>query len=73
MRLEKRKLHHLYAFIDNPDIVEFEKKDKDLYLNIQGVNYYYAVLVFFKYRYNGKEYSFACVESTSKCKIISRV
>lgn len=48
----------LDAFIDNPD-VEFEKKDKDLYLQIHGVNYYYAVPVFFKYRYNGKEYRFA--------------
>lgn len=48
----------LDAFIDNPNI-HFDEQDKNRYLQINGVNYYFAIPIFFKYCYKGKEYHFS--------------
>ncbi|MDO4673448.1 MAG: hypothetical protein Q4A76_11095, partial [Porphyromonadaceae bacterium] len=48
----------LDAFIGNPNI-HFDTQDSNRYLQIRGVNYYYAIPIFFNYRYNEKEYHFA--------------
>ncbi len=37
----------------------FEKSKEHRFLTINGVNYYYAARIFFKYKYNDKEYRFA--------------
>lgn len=39
--------------------IKFEKTENDRFLAINGVNYYYATPVFFRYKYKDKEYRFA--------------
>lgn len=48
----------LDAFIHNANI-QFDAKDERRFIAVESVNYYFAVPVFFRYRYNGKEYHFA--------------
>ena len=48
----------LYAFISNPNI-QFDAQDNQRYIKINGKNYYFAIPIFFKYCYNGKEYVFS--------------
>ncbi len=48
----------LDEFTDNPCIT-FEEEAAKRYLQISGTNYYYAIPVFFKYKYKSKEYRFA--------------
>ena len=48
----------LDEFSNNENII-FERTQEDRYLNIKGINYYYAVPVFFRYKYKHKEYRFA--------------
>ena len=37
----------------------FEQSEERRFLTINGVNYYYAIPIFFRYKYNDKEYRFA--------------
>ena len=48
----------LDAFIDN-DNIKFETEDEKRYMEIKGVNYYFAVPIFFVYKYKGEKYHFA--------------
>ena len=48
----------LDAFIDN-DNIKFETEDERRYMEIKGVNYYFAVPIFFVYKYKGEKYHFA--------------
>lgn len=48
----------LDALIHNANI-QFDAEDGRRYIAVKGVNYYFAVPVFFRYRYNNKEYHFA--------------
>ena len=45
-------------FIGNPHI-HFEATEENRFLKIDGINYYYAVPVFFNYEHQGKTYRFA--------------
>ena len=48
----------LDAFIDN-DNIKFETEDERRYMEIKGVNYYFAVPMFFGYKYKGEKFHFA--------------
>lgn len=48
----------LDAFIDN-DNIKFETEDERRYMEIKGVNYYFAVPMFFVYKYKGEKFHFA--------------
>ena len=48
----------LDAFIDN-DNIKFETEDEKRYMEIKGVNYYFAVPMFFGYKYKGEKFHFA--------------
>lgn len=48
----------LDAFIDN-DNIKFETEDERRYIEIKGVNYYFAVPMLFVYKYKGEKYHFA--------------
>lgn len=48
----------LDAFINNGNI-KFESEDERRYVEIKGVNYYFAVPIFFLYKYKGEKYRFA--------------
>lgn len=48
----------LDAFIDN-DNIKFETEDERRYMEIKGVNYYFAVSMFFVYKYKGEKFHFA--------------
>ena len=48
----------LDAFINN-DNIKFEAEDERRYVEIKGVNYYFAVPMFFLYKYKGEKYHFA--------------
>lgn len=48
----------LDSFINNDDI-KFEAEDERRYMEIKGVNYYFAVPMFFVYKYKDENYHFA--------------
>lgn len=48
----------LDAFIRNAKI-QFDAEDERRFIAVKGVNYYFAVPMFFRYRYDNKEYHFA--------------
>lgn len=48
----------LDAFIHNANI-QFDAEDERRFIAVKGVNYYFAVPMFFRYRYDDKEYHFA--------------
>lgn len=48
----------LDCFMDNPNI-HFEATAENRYLKVNGLNYYYAVPIFFNYEYKGKKWRFA--------------
>ena len=48
----------LDAFIRNAKI-QFDAEDERRFIAVKGVNYYFAVPMFFRYRYDDKEYHFA--------------
>ena len=48
----------LDSFINNDDI-KFEAEDERRYMEIKGVNYYFAVPMFFVYKYKDEKYRFA--------------
>ena len=41
------------------DNIKFETEDEKRYMEIKGVNYYFAVPIFFVYKYKGEKYHFA--------------
>lgn len=48
----------LDSFINNDNII-FEAEDERRYMEIKGVNYYFAVPMFFVYKYKNEKYRFA--------------
>ena len=48
----------LDSFINNDNII-FEAEDERRYMEIKGVNYYFAVPMFFVYKYKDEKYRFA--------------
>lgn len=59
LKLWRNNREDILDELSNDSRIIFERSEEHRFLTINGVNYYYAVPVFFRYKYKDKEYRFA--------------